>query len=126
MTAEEQVTALDIGLFDHIPSETHSDDRESLLALQAAVAEGHRTFRYLEIGSHLGGTLQPLIVDHRCTHVVSIDPRPEWQPDDRFAEGWRYPDNSTQRMLDMLAGVPGADLDKLETIEASTEDLDAA
>jgi hypothetical protein len=126
MTVEERVAALDISLFDHIPSETFGTDRASLLALQAAVADRQRTFRYLEIGSHLGGTLQPLMVDDRCVHVASIDPRPEWQPDDRFAEGWRYPDNSTQRMLDMLADVPGADLDKLETIEASTEDLDPA
>jgi hypothetical protein len=105
MTVEQRVTTLDSSLFDYIPTETYPDDRKSLLALRAAVAERRRTFRYLEIGSHHGGTLQPLIVNRRCVHIASIDPRPEWQPDDRFAEGWRYPDNSTQRMLDMLADV---------------------
>ena len=35
-------------------------------------------FAYLEIGSHLGGSLQVLIQDERCERIVSIDSRPPW------------------------------------------------
>lgn len=120
---EDRVAALDTGLFAHVESQTSEPDRRSLLALQNAIARDGG-FSYLEIGSHLGGTLQPMVADPRCTRIVSIDPRPQWQPDDRTdLDGCDYPDNSTERMLGLLRGVPGADLSKLETIEESTENL---
>ena len=53
--------------------------------LHAAVAE-RGPFRYLEIGSHLGGSLQALVADPRCMEIVSIDTRPDSQPDDRGRE----------------------------------------
>jgi predicted O-methyltransferase YrrM len=121
---DDRFTALDTRLFEHIPSSTTEDDRRSLLALHDSVAAGGR-LSYLEIGSHLGGSLQPALVDPRCVRIVSIDPRPQAQPDDRpnLAEV-AYEGNSTERMLENLRGVPGADLSKLETFEASTEELD--
>jgi hypothetical protein len=122
----DRVAALDIHLFAHIKSQTSDSDRRSLLAVHDAIAARAGTFSYLEIGSYMGGTLQVVIADPRCTRVVSIDPRPQWPPDDRpGATRWEYPDNSTERMRELLQGVPGADLAKLETIEASTESIDA-
>lgn len=124
MTVAERVGRLDVGLFHTVESQTSEDDRRSLLALQDAIATQLGSFSYLEIGSHLGGTLQPFLADPRCTQIVSIDPRPQWQPDDRAAlDGWTYEDNSTERMLGLLADVPDADLSKLQTVEASTENL---
>jgi len=122
MSIEQRVAAGDITLFDHIESESSLDDRRSLLALQHAAGETLQSYVHLEIGSHLGGTLQPFVADPRCRRVISIDPRPEVIPDDR-GRVYEYPGNSTQRMLDGLQTVPGADLDKLDTIEASTEDI---
>ena len=120
----ERIAALDIGLFDHVHSQTETDDRRSLLAIHDAVAE-RGSFSYLEIGSYMGGSLQVAIADPRCTRIVSVDSRPFAPPDVRG--GYRpYPDNSTRRMLDNLAQVPGADLSKVETIEASSEDIDPA
>jgi hypothetical protein len=116
------VAALDTTLFDHIDSQTTSDDRMSLLAIQDALARRLGTFSYLEIGSHLGGTLQAVLADHRCARITSIDPRPASQPDDRGMV-FRYDDNSTQRMLGLLLLVPDGDLGKLQTIEASTEEI---
>lgn len=56
-------------------------------------------------------------------HESGVD-RPEWQPDDRpEVQGWEYTDNSTARMLELLEGVPDADLSKLETIEDSPENI---
>jgi hypothetical protein len=115
------LAALDTGLFGHVKSQTSELDRLSLLALQNALGEAYGTFAYLEIGSHLGGSLQVLVADERCTSIASIDSRPLTQPDVRGV--FEYADNSTQRMLDLLDSVPGADLAKLRTIEASVEDV---
>jgi hypothetical protein len=120
---EDRIAALDTNLFDFVESQTDEDDRRSLLALHNGIASQGQ-FSYLEIGSHLGGTLQTVLSDPRCVRVVSIDPRPRWQPDDRpELGGWAYPDNSTERMLGLLEKVPGVDLSKLETVEESTENL---
>ena len=120
----DRVAALDTRLFAHIASETSDGDRRSLLAVHSGVAARTDPFSYLEIGSHLGGTLQVVIADQRCAGVVSIDPRPPGQPDDRPDQSWfEYSDNSTERMLKLLQDVPGADLAKLETVEESTENL---
>jgi hypothetical protein len=120
----DRVAALDTDLFIHVESETIDSDRKSLLALHNAVATRTDHFSYLEIGSHLGGTLQVVVADPRCARVVSIDPRPQWFRDDRLEVGQlEYRDNSTARMLKLLQGVPSADLSKVETVEASTEDI---
>jgi hypothetical protein len=120
---EDRIAALDTALFDFVESQTTRDDRKSFLALQNAIA-ARGEFSYLEIGSHLGGTLQTVLADTRCVRVVSIDPRPQWQADDRpDFDGCDYEGNSTERMLELLREVPGADLSKLETVEESTEHL---
>ncbi|HEY8082575.1 MAG TPA: class I SAM-dependent methyltransferase [Solirubrobacterales bacterium] len=122
--SEDRFAALDTRLFEFVPSSTTDDDRRSLLALHDSIA-ARGEFSYLEIGSHLGGSLQPALVDPRCVRVVSIDPRPQAQPDDRPHLGEvAYTGNSTARMLENLRGVPGADLSKLETVEESTENLE--
>jgi hypothetical protein len=122
-TLEERIAAADPSLFNRVPAQLARDDKISLLALHLAAAETLGSFRYLEIGSHLGGSLQVLVADPRCAEIVSIDARPPSQPDERGIV-WPYPDNSTARMLDCLAEVPGADLAKLTTIDAGTEALE--
>jgi hypothetical protein len=120
----ERLNRLDASLFDAVESQTSVQDRRSLLALHGATADALGAFSYLEIGSHKGGSLQVLVTDERCRKIVSIDPRPEWQPDDRGAEGFAYSGNSTDEMLELLAAVPGADVTKIETIELGTEAID--
>jgi hypothetical protein len=60
--------------------------------------------------------------DPACRAIVSIDPRPDSQPDERGIR-YEYPDNRTERMLACLAAVPGADLGRLLTIERGTDAL---
>ncbi len=122
MSVVQRIADRDISLYHHIASQTSEADRRSLLAIHHAVARRAGSFSYLEIGSHLGGTLQACIADPRCRRTVSIDPRPPAQPDDR-GQMFAYDGNSTARMRALLAAVPGADMTKLETIEASTEDI---
>jgi hypothetical protein len=123
MSTTDRVDRLDLSLFDEIPSGgTSSADRRSLLALQAALAT-RGDFTYLEVGSYLGASMQSFIVDSRCQRIVSIDRRDAVAQDER-SELPGYPDNSTAHMLEHLAHVPGADLHKLRTIEAGTDEVD--
>jgi Methyltransferase domain len=123
MTIADRIGELDTSIFRSIESQTTEPDRQSLLALHAGIAE-RGPFYYLEIGSHLGGSLQALVADPRCRSIVSIDTRPLSQPDDR-GDAADYPDNSTERMLELLASVPDADLAKLTTFERGTDQLSA-
>jgi Methyltransferase domain len=116
---DRSLRSLDLRLFDQVKSQSGPQDRLSLLALHNACREHYGEFSYLEIGSHLGGSLQVCLADDRCRSIVSIDSRPERQPDVRGV--FEYPDNTTARMLDHLKSVPRAQLGKLHTIDASTE-----
>ena len=101
-TITERVDRLDVRLFDQIlPGGTNETDRTSLLALHCALAQ-RGPLRYLEVGPYLGGTLQALVADPRCTSVVAIDRRDESSPDER-CERPRYPENTTARMMEVAA-----------------------
>lgn len=113
---------LELTLFDTIYAPGARGDPVSLLSLHAACRDAYGEFSSLEIGSHLGASLQSFVADPRCTTITSIDPRPLTQPDERYGT-WEYPDNSTERMVARLRHVPGADLAKLTTLEARSEDL---
>jgi hypothetical protein len=81
--ASHRIRDLDLSLFDNIPTQTTKADQRALLGVQRAVMTKHEQFTYLEIGSHLGGSIQPYLVNPTCKHIYSIDPRPLSQPDDR-------------------------------------------
>jgi hypothetical protein len=119
---QTRIEALDTTLFSAIEAQTNDWDRRALLALHETVAATLGSFRYLEIGSYKGGSLQAVIQDSRCTRVISIDPRPADPPDKRGGS-WAYEENSLQMMLSLLRTLPVADLDKLTTFEAGTESL---
>ena len=96
-----------------------------MLALHAAARRSYGSFDYLEIGSHIGGSMQALVADPACHSILSIDPRPKAFADERGIVS-KYPQNSTARMLEHLAKVPGADLKKISTIELGCEQIDPA
>jgi hypothetical protein len=120
---ETQIAELDTTLFDDIPSQTDVDDRRSFLAIQAAVAARRNPFTYLEIGSHLGGSIQPYLRDLRCAKIVSIDKRPEQQPDERGGR-YVYRANSTQRMMENLKRISNEAVAKVVTFDADTSEVD--
>jgi hypothetical protein len=122
---ETRVGQLDVSLFDAIPSQTSPYDRRSMLAIQAAAAERLGSFSYLEIGSHLGGSIQPLLLDPRCKQIVSIDKRPAAQPDER-GESAAYPRNSTERMLENLRGIAGDAVGKITTFDVDSSELNSS
>jgi len=103
------MATLDLKLFEKIPAQLTDADKRSLLAVQQALRDRIPEYRYLEIGSHLGGSIQPHLQDPRCKRIYSIDKRPLQVADER---GYNvpYPENSTAQMLQLLRQIdPNAD-----------------
>ncbi len=123
----EKVNRLDLSLFNAISSLTRDGCRKSLLAVQRATARLHNDYSYLEIGSYLGGTIQPHLVDDRCKRIYSIDLRPSQTPDDRLPGLLKsYDDNSTERMLYLLGNIGYGDIEKIECFELDASKVDPA
>lgn len=121
---QKKIDTLDISIFSGVPSQTTSADRRSLLAVQRAVAAARGTYSYLEIGSHLGGTIQPYLADSRCRRIFSLDPRPAAQPDDRRpGHVAHYENNSSQRMLKMLSDAGLGDVMRISCIELDSSQV---
>lgn len=117
---EEKLAGLDISIFEKIASQTTDDDKKSLLAIQNAIREIRPNYTYLEIGSHLGGSMQPHLLDNKCAKIYSIDKRPLVQPDERGVN-YGYPENSTKRMLDLLNEI--SPTEKIYTIDGETKTI---
>lgn len=122
---------LDISVFREL-SQSSENDRRSLLRIKAVVRARKPGYRYVEIGSFLGGTLLPHLLDPACASLLSIDKRPQGpQPDARgevWAEAHTYEGVSTALMLQFLEQYVSAEqLVKLATIDAdaATVTLDA-
>lgn len=122
-----KIDRLDLSLFDKIPSQTNAGDRRSLLAVQRATARCHKEYVYLEIGSHLGGSIQPHLVDDRCKKIYSIDARPSQQPDDR-SPGYiaYYDNNSTERMLNLLSSIGYGDISKIKCFNQDASEINTS
>lgn len=108
---------LDLKLFERIESQSTDNDKQSFLACQFAVRSLGDAYNYLEIGSYLGGSIQPYLLDDRCAVIYSLDKRPLVMPDERGAD-YVYRNNSTARMLEYLRKV--APTDKIKTIDGDT------
>lgn len=119
---EKAIQNLDLRLFEKITSQSTDSDKQSLLACQLGVRELSPGYTYLEIGSYLGGSIQPHLIDPKCRSIYSIDKRPYSQPDAR-GYSWIYQNNSTAKMLELLSGV-SADTTKMITIDGDTKSID--
>lgn len=121
---DRAIATLDVGLFDTIETQTGANDRRALLACQAGIRDPRGEYTYLEIGSHLGGSLQPHVLDPRCRHITSIDSRPPVQPDERGVD-FAYAGNSTARMMDAVGRLSVEGAAKITCIETDTAEIDA-
>lgn len=120
---DDRLARRDPELFAHVPSATTPDDRRSLLRLQAAVRRDG-DYAYLEIGSHLGGTLQPHVVDPRCGRIYSIDKRTPMVADIRGVD-FAYRDNSSAAMLAGLRAAFGDGVDKIVAFDCDAREVPA-
>ncbi len=122
-----QIERLDRDLFTWIESQSSPMDRTAFLALQRATAACFGRYSYLEIGSYLGGTIVPHLLDPRCEAVFSIDPRPDVVPDDR--EGgttFSYAGITAQTMLDGLRKIAPASVGKIRCFDSDAAQVDVA
>jgi predicted O-methyltransferase YrrM len=119
---ERAIADLDLDLFSKIDSQSTDHDKQSFLAIQLAVRKLRPGYKYLEIGSYLGGSIQPHLLDDQCAHIYSIDKRPEKQPDARGFD-YTYLNNSTERMLEKLSTVSAEKLDKITTIDGDSRSI---
>jgi hypothetical protein len=124
VSASQRVDSLDTSLFATVLSQTTEEERRTLLAVQRAIARRFGTYTYLEIGSYLGGSLQPHVADARCTKIFSIDPRPDCPPDDRVpGDGIEYAGNTKQQMLSGLAAVDPQGVSKIVCCDSDAQDV---
>lgn len=122
MSFESRINGLDLSLFQAISSQSFEGDRKSWLAVQRAVRSSDSGYTYLEIGSHLGGSIQQHLIDPKCKKIFSIDRRPLEHPDNRGPND-RYPGNSTERMMANLRSVENNMVDKVVCFDADARDL---
>ncbi len=122
---EELIDSLDVSLFEKVQSQSTHLDKQSFLACQLALRDLRPSYAYLEIGSYLGGSIQPYLYDDRCRRIYSIDKRPDLQPDERGID-YAYENNSTARMLENLRQVAPGKMDKITTIDGDTGEIDPA
>ena len=109
----------DVNLSFRIPAQLSDGDKASFLAILRAHGELHGDYAYLEIGSHLGGSIAPVLLDRNCKRIYSIDKRPAVQPDDT-GKAYHYPENSTARMMANLRAIdPSAD-EKMACFDGDT------
>lgn len=73
MSIDRRINSLDLSLYDKIHSQTWDCEKESLLNIQSTIREYE--YCYLEIGSFMGGSLQPHLLDPMCKLIYSIDSR---------------------------------------------------
>ena len=117
------ISKRDVRLFNEIKSQTGPEDKKSLLLLQNFARKSKNPYVYLEIGSHLGGSIQPHLVDPKCIKIYSVDKRPIIQPDAFHKSGCEYPGNSTQRMLNNLEKVSKEGMLKIECFDCDASEI---
>jgi hypothetical protein len=119
---EEMLSRSDLRLFEKITSQTDEFDKRSLLACQRAARNLLGKYVYLEIGSYLGGSIQPFLLDPACEQIFSLDKRPASQPDERGVD-FVYRNNSTERMLENLKRVAPGNLGKITCIDGDVSEI---
>lgn len=116
---ESRLNALDVSLWSKVFAQISDEEKRSLMAVQKAI-RARGPYSYLEIGSYLGGSLQPHLLDPKCQQIYSIDKRPRRVNDDR-GYTHTYTENSTAHMLSLLREV--APTDKIKTFESDASDV---
>lgn len=102
-----------------IKSQTSDADKMFLLKVIDLVKHLKPSYSYLEIGSFLGGSLTPFLMDEDCESVFSVDERGRKQPDERGAT-FDYSGISNQTMIANLEA-NGINTRKLRAFDASID-----
>lgn len=98
---DQQILNCDTSIFT-VFTALSEPDRVTLLELQNIIGCLHPNYTYLEVGSDRGGSLIAPLLDSRCSALISVDLRPDSQPDER-GRRFPFPANTTAGMLATLA-----------------------
>ena len=104
-----------------ISSQTSNKDKEILLAIIKFFNDNKRKYNYLEIGSFLGGSLTPFLMDNYCNLIYSIDKRNQKQDDERNRL-WSYESISELDMIERLKKC-NLDISKLKTFNGDIKNF---
>jgi Methyltransferase domain len=120
---DAQIRSHDTSIFTILTAMSQAD-KAAFLELQNIIGSLYPGYSYLEVGSDQGGSLIGPLFDSRCGALVSVDLRPPMQPDER-GRTFDFPDNSTGRMLEILAknGVSKTALARLRCFDTDLEQL---
>lgn len=109
----------EIKKFFPINSQTSFEDKYVLLKIKKMM--NNNNFNYLEIGSFLGGSLTPFLIEKKCKIIVSIDKRNQNLEDERN-ERQSYENVSTNYMINNLKKY-NLDTSKLKTFNGDVENF---
>ena len=84
-----------------IISQTSDQDKLILIKVSEIIVKKIKNYSYLEIGSFLGGSLTPFLLDKNCKKILSIDKRNQVVEDENH-EQWSYENISEKTMLENL------------------------
>jgi len=125
---ERQIGRLNVQLFSTVETQANEGDKKSWLALQRAVRRSNGKYAYLEIGSYVGGSIQPHLLDPNCAKIFSIDKRTFETPDDRASldYAYQYENNVTERMLQNLRLVDSNQMSKIVCFDSDACEVSPA
>jgi hypothetical protein len=109
----------DLAAYFPVESQTVEADKRVLIGALLLAHHVAGRYRYLEIGSFLGGRLTPFLLDPQCSAILSVDDRHRAQPDERGLR-FDYAGISAQTMIDRLRAA-GLDTSKLATFDGSID-----
>jgi hypothetical protein len=120
---DDRILHGDTSIFTIITALSQSD-KAAFLELQNIVGSLHPGYCYLEVGSERGGSIIAPLSDSRCGALISVDLRPDSQPDER-GRNFPFPENTTARMLESLAaaGVSQRALGRLRSFDTDIDNL---
>ena len=111
-----------INKFFPISSQTSVNDKKILLKIRNLIKKNEsKKYCYLEIGSFLGGSLTPFLMDKKCQLVVSIDKRNQNLEDER-SEKWSYENFSERQMIKKLKD-NNLNISKIKTFDGDIGDF---
>lgn len=104
-----------------INSQTSKNDKKIILKIIELLKKNKKKFNYLEIGSFLGGSLTPYLLDDTCKYIVSIDKRNQKQDDER-SKDYSYEHISEFDMIKKLKQ-NNLNTDKLKTFNGDVRNF---
>jgi hypothetical protein len=111
----------DLATYFPVESQSVEDDKRALIGALLLARRVAGRYRYLEVGSFLGGSLAPFLMDPCCLGVLSVDERNRAQPDERGMR-FDYAGISAATMIDGLHAT-GVDTTKLVTFDGAIDAL---